>query len=87
MLIVQAMINYGLTWNLISQHLMLENRILNNIKVSSGLKTLDENSLQIYQNYSINIQIIDSNREDFTVNQLILRINTKNSIQIIFELS
>ena len=80
MLKVQAMIDYGLTWNLILQHLVRENKILGNNKGYLGLKTLDGNLFQIYQNHFINVWVTASNRKDSIMNQPILEVNMKSSI-------
>ena len=55
-------------WNLILQHLVQENKILDNNKIFPGLKTLDKNPLRIYQNYHVDVWVTDSNKEDSTVN-------------------
>ena len=80
------MIDCGSTWNLISQHLVQENGIPGDDDVPPGLKTLDGNPLRIYQNHPVDVWVTDSNGEDSTVNQPVLGVDMKGSIQMILGL-
>ena len=68
------------------QHFVWENGIPGNNEVLSGLKTLDGNLFRIYQNHSVNVWVTNFNGKDFTMNQPVLGIDMKGSIQMILGL-